>query len=231
MSKLVYILILFVAWAFFAGSETAFISTSRFKLNNLKKKGNRRAGVASFLLERPERLLQTSLVGTNIALVLSANLTSLLLLDLFGEPKPVISISVLTIASLIFCEIIPKSLAIKKGLKLTLLFSFPLYVFYFIFFPVGKIFTFLTKAVMKVGGVSGSGRLPTLFRRREDVEIFLMASLSKKLSRDERRFFVDSLDFGEKVLSDILVPLVDIDAVPDDYPLLVRFDVDIGGPP
>jgi putative hemolysin len=213
MIKLAYIVILFSLWAFFAGSETAFISTSRFKLNNLKKKGKKNASIACYLLERPERLLQTSLVGTNIALVLSANLTSLLLYDLFGEAKPVISIFVLTIASLICCEIIPKNLAIKNGLKLTLLFSFPLYVFYFIFFPIGKVFTFITKAVMKIVGVSGTGRLPTLFKRREDVEIFLTASLAKTLNRDERRFFVDSLDFGSKVLSDILVPLVDIDAV------------------
>jgi putative hemolysin len=148
--------------------------------------------------------------------VLSANLTSLLLYDLFGEAKPVISVFVLTIASLICCEIIPKNLAIKNGLKLTLLFSFPLYVFYFIFFPIGKVFTFMTKAVMKIGGISGTGRLPTLFKRREDVEIFLTASLAKTLTRDERRFFVDSLDFGSKVLSDIIVPLVDIDAVPND---------------
>ncbi|MBN2323061.1 MAG: HlyC/CorC family transporter [Spirochaetes bacterium] len=216
MIKLAYIIILFLLWAFFAGSETAFISTSRFKLNNLKKKGKKNASIACYLLERPERLLQTSLVGTNIALVLSANLTSLLLYDLFGEAKPVISIFVLTIASLVCCEIIPKNFAIKNGIKLTLLFAFPLYVFYFIFFPIGKVFTFITKAVMKIGGISGTGRLPTLFKRREDVEIFLTASLAKTLTRDERRFFVDSLDFGSKVLSDILVPLVDIDAVPYD---------------
>jgi len=214
MIKLFYVIILFILWAFFAGSETAFISASRFKLNNLRRKGSRRASFAYYLLERPERLLGTSLVGANFALVLSANLTSMLLYELFGEPKPIVSISILTIASLICCEILPKNFAIKKGLRLTLMLALPMYIFYFIFYPIAKTFTIITKAVMRLGGVTGTGELPTIFKRREDVEIFLTASLGKDLSKDERKYFVDSLDFGRKVLSDILVPLVDIIAVP-----------------
>ena len=216
MIKLVYIIILFILWAFFAGSETAFISASRFKLNNLRRKGKKSASVAYFLLDRPERLLGTSLVGTNISLVLSANLMAMLLYELFGEAKPIVSVVVLTIASLVCCEIVPKNIAIKKSLRLTLLFAFPMYTFYFIFWPIGKIFTYITMGIMKLGGIDGTGRLPTLFRKREDVEIFLTASLGKGLTKDEQRYFVDSLDFGRKVLADILVPLVDITAVPQD---------------
>lgn len=216
MIKLFYIVILFALWAFLAGSETAFISASRFKLNNLRSKGSKRASIAYFLLEQPERLLGTSLVGTNLSLVLSANLTALLLYELFGEAKPIMSIAVLTLASLFCCEILPKNLAIKKSLRLTLLFAFPMYIFYFIFFPVGKVFTLITRAVMKLGGMSGTGKLPTLFRQREDVEIFLTTSLGKGLSKDEQRYFVDSLDFGMKVLSEIMVPLVDIIAISQD---------------
>ena len=145
MIKLVYVIALFILWAFFAASETAFISASRFKLNNLRRKGSKRTYYAYYLLERPERLLGTSLVGTNLALVLSANLTSLLLYELFGEPKPFISISILTLASLFFCEIVPKNHAIKKSLHLTLLFALPMYIFYFIFYPIGKTFTIITK--------------------------------------------------------------------------------------
>ena len=149
MAKVIYIIILLMLWAFFAGSETAFISVSRFKLNNLKKKGKKSASLAYYLLERPERLLATSLVGINISLVLSANITALLFFDIFGKPKPIISIAVLTVVSLIFCEIIPKNLAIKKSLNVTLFSSIPMYIFYIAFFPIGKIFVFLSKALIE----------------------------------------------------------------------------------
>ncbi|UCB44381.1 MAG: HlyC/CorC family transporter [Spirochaetota bacterium] len=214
MIKLLYIVILFMLWAFFAGSETAFISASRFKLNNLRKKGRRRASIAYFLLERPERLLGTSLVGTNISLVLSANITAILLSEIFGKPQPLLSIAILTVASLLCCEIIPKNIAIKKSLKITLISALPMYIFYFIFFPIGKLFTFITMGIMRISGISYTGSLPSIFKRREDVEVFLKTSLKSRLSEDESRYFVDSLDFGMKDLSAIMIPLVDIKALP-----------------
>ncbi len=214
MAKVIYIIILLMLWAFFAASETAFISVSRFKLNNLKKKGKKRASLAYYLLERPERLLATSLVGINISLVLSANITALLFFNIFGRPKPIISIAVLTFVSLIFCEIIPKNLAIKKSLNVTILTSIPMYIFYIAFFPIGKIFAFLSKALIRLINISHTGLILNLFKRKEDVEIFLKASLQKRLTEDERKYFVDSLDFGKKVLSDIMTPLVEIHALP-----------------
>jgi putative hemolysin len=220
MIKLLYIVVLFLLWAFFAGSETAFISVSRFKLNNIRKRGSRRASLAYYLLERPERLLGTTLVGTNISLVLSANITALLLAELFGKPKPLVSIAILTFSSLLFCEIIPKNIAIKNSLKITLLSAFPMYIFYFIFFPVGKLFTYITNGIMRIAGIAHTGSLPSIFRRREDVEVFLKTSLESRLTEDESRYFVESLDFGIKALSDIMIPLVDIEALP--YDLRIR---------
>lgn len=214
ISNIVLILVLFIFWAFFAGSETAFISTSRFKLNNLKKQGRKSAYLAHTLLKRPEKLLTTSLIGTNISLVLSANITSILFSRIFGRPAPVASVIAITLSSLIFCEIIPKSLALKHGLRITLLAAFPMYIFYILFYPVGRLFAFLSKMIIRLTGISYTGHGPGIFSKKEDVKIFLTASLKKRFTKDERRFFVDSLDFGTKELSDIMVPLVEMHALP-----------------
>jgi len=200
-------------WAFFAGTETAFISVNRFKLNNLKKKGQKNAIVAYYLLEKPDRLLTTTLVGTNFSLVMAANITAVLFYNILEKSEPVISIVVLTVISLILCEIIPKNLALKNSLKITLLFSYPLYVFYFIFYPIGKIFSFLSKIFIRLIGASHSSSIPDMFSKKDDVKIFLTAQLIKSITKEERRYFVDSLDFGDKELSDIMIPLVEIRAL------------------
>ncbi len=200
-------------WAFFAGTETAFISVNRFKLNNLKKKGKKNAIVAYYLLEKPDRLLTTTLVGTNFSLVMAANITAVLFYNILEKSVPVISIVVLTVISLILCEIIPKNLALKNSLKITLLFSYPLYVFYFIFYPIGKIFSFLSKIFIRLIGASHSSSIPDMFSKKDDVKIFLTAQLIKSITKEERRYFVDSLDFGDKELSDIMIPLVEICAL------------------
>jgi len=207
------LLILFMFWAFFAGTETAFISVNRFKLNNLKKKGQKNAIVAYYLLEKPDRLLTTTLVGTNFSLVMAANITAVLFYNILEKSEPVISIVVLTVISLILCEIIPKNLALKNSLKITLLFSYPLYVFYFIFYPIGKIFSFLSKIFIRLIGASHSSSIPDMFSKKDDVKIFLTAQLIKSITKEERRYFVDSLDFGDKELSDIMIPLVEIRAL------------------
>ena len=214
IDKIVLIIILFIFWAFFAGTETAFVCTSKFKLNNLKKQGRKSAYIAYTLLKRPEKLLTTSLIGTNISLVLAANITSILFSGIFGRPAPVASVIAITLSSLIFCEIIPKNLALKHSLQITLLSAFPMYIFYILFYPIGWLFAFLSKMMIRLTGISYTGFSPGIFSKKEDVKVFLTASLKKRFTKDERRFFVDSLDFGTKELSDIMVPLVEIHALP-----------------
>jgi len=214
--NLIIIFFLFIIWAFFAGSETAFISSSKLKLRNLKRTGKKTASIAFFLLEKPERLLTTSLVGTNISLVLSANLTALIVTQVFGKPRPVVSVIIITLLSLIICEIIPKNMGIKHSLKLTLISSIPMYVFYIIFFPLVKIFSFLSMILIRLTGTNYTGIGPSIFSKKEDVKIFLKSSLKGKFTGEHTRYFIDSLDFGTKTLSEVMIPLVEMRALREE---------------
>jgi len=212
--KLLLILLLLASWAFFAGSESAFITVSRIKLGDQKRRGKKSALIAHFLLKKPERLLTTALIGTNISLVFAANLTALVFKNIFGISKPVTSIVAITLVSLLACEILPKNFAIKHNLRITLLSAFPMLIFYILFFPIGKLFSFLTKIIISTAGISYTGLGPSLFSKKEDLKIFLRSSLKEPFTKDQRRYFIDSLDFGQKELADIMIPLVDIQAIP-----------------
>lgn len=211
--KLFVILALLAAWAFYAGSETAFISVSRIKLNDQRKKGSKAAFFAQHLLKKPERLLTTALIGTNVSLVLTANLAALLFGMLFGKPKPVISVVSVTLVSLILCEILPKNLGIRYNLRITLLTALPMFVSYILFYPVGRIFSFLTRIIIRSVGISYTGLAPSLFSKKEDLKIFLKSSLSEPVTKDQTRYFLDSLDFSRKELSDVMIPLVEVQAL------------------
>ena len=70
-------ILLFLALeAFFSGSETAIISTNKMRLKALADRGDSRAKLTSRLLSKPERLLGTTLVGTNIAVVAGTTLSA-----------------------------------------------------------------------------------------------------------------------------------------------------------
>jgi putative hemolysin len=88
-----------------------------------------------------------------------------------------------------------------------------MFIFYVIFFPIGKFLTFFAKVIMRAAGISYTGLAPSLFSKKEDLKIFLKSSLREPITRDQRRYFLDSIDFSQKELSDIMIPLVDIRAL------------------
>lgn len=208
---LIFILILF--WAFFSGAETAFISSDRLKLRKMEKEGSRRAKIALFLIEKPERILTTVLIGTNLSLVLAANLTAKLFYQIYGKPRPISSIITITVLSLFLCEVLPKNLAFKNNIKFTLLSSYPLMFFYILFYPVILVLSVVTRIFIKIVGIEYTGLIPSIFKEKEDVRIFFQVSIGKQFDREKTRYFVDSLDFGTKILADIQIPLVDIKAI------------------
>ena len=67
-----YLVICTVSAGFFAGLETGLLSANRMLIQEKKRRGVFKARCAEYLLVKPERLLATTLVGTNIANVTAA---------------------------------------------------------------------------------------------------------------------------------------------------------------
>ena len=74
-----------VAEGFFSGSEMGVVSADRFRLRHEAAKGSKGAKLALRMLEKPEWLLSTTLVGTNISVVTNTTLATALMVNLFGS--------------------------------------------------------------------------------------------------------------------------------------------------
>ena len=111
----VYIFAVIVLLAFsalFSAIETAFSCASRIRLKNMASDGDKRAGSVLKILEDYDRLLTTVLIGNNIVNITAATVAALVCTKVFGDTNgPTISTIVLTIATLMFGEIAPKSIA------------------------------------------------------------------------------------------------------------------------
>ena len=77
------ILLFLLLSALFSGTEIAFISASKLRVELKRSKGNRQGTILANFYERPARFLATMLVGNNIALVVFTNLTSTMLALVF----------------------------------------------------------------------------------------------------------------------------------------------------
>lgn len=98
--------------AFFSGSETALTAVSRARMHALQRDGNKRAASVGKLLETPERIIGTVLLGNNLVNILASALTTSLMISIFGEAGVFYATIVLTIFVVIFCEVLPKTYAI-----------------------------------------------------------------------------------------------------------------------
>ena len=76
LAELFVILLFLVLKGFFSGSEIGVVSADRIKLRHQAAKGSKDARLALEMLKKPEWLLSTALVGTNIAVVTNTTMAT-----------------------------------------------------------------------------------------------------------------------------------------------------------
>ncbi len=116
---LLIMVICLMAEAFFSGSEIGIVSADRLKLRHQAAKGSRGARLALRMLEKPEWLLSTTLVGTNIAVVTNTTIATALVIQVFGEQYGWLAILLVAPLIWIFGEIVPKSVFQQRADSLT----------------------------------------------------------------------------------------------------------------
>ncbi len=146
---LILFLVCLVLAAFFCSAETAFIGMQRLRLQHLIHTGHPKAKVVAKIVEHPEKFLATVLLGINFFETAVATLGTLMAVSLWGENLgAAVATIIVTILTLVFAELVPKSLAVRYGEKLALFYATPieitatiLYPFVFVLNHIGIRFT------------------------------------------------------------------------------------------
>lgn len=167
LGSLILQVVLILLNAVFACAEIAVISTNAAKLSKLKDKGNRNAKCLYKLkVKNPARFLAT----IQVAITLAGFLGSAFAADNFAEPivkkltpynlplsestlhtLTVIAITlVLSYFTLIFGELVPKRLAMKKPETISLILARPLWLISKLFAPLVMLLTLSTNLVLRL---------------------------------------------------------------------------------
>ena len=119
---------LFLASAFFSGSETALFSLSRLEMQQLRRQRHARFESLQALLERPRQLIISILCGNEIINVAAAaNMTGILVALYGAELGGLLNILVMVPLLLLFGEVTPKTIAVSDPVKIsTRLIALPL---------------------------------------------------------------------------------------------------------
>ena len=192
--------------AFFSGLETGLVSADQFALYAAREKGSLYARAADFLLLKPERLLSTTLVGTNIAVVSATVLLSNLLREV-GPDWVVAAGSVgLAVVMLVIAEVIPKSFFRQHANTVAVRMAPVLVAFYFLFYPLALVLNLIVKMLIFVLGQHRSSK-DTVSSKQSLRLLVRLGSREAGVSLADQRIIEDIFDFQDTIAREVMVQM------------------------
>ena len=210
--QIVLLGILLVGSGFFSASETALMSLSKIRIRYMKEEGVKGAKLVGSLIDNPNNLLTSILVGNNVVNIAATSISTSLFMSLYGESGVPIATAVMTILVLIFGEITPKTIAANNTEKVALIVSKPIKATIVFLKPVVWVFNIITWVIFKVLGVQDKGIQPYI----TEEELKTMVNVSHEegvLEIEERQIINNVFQFGDMQAKEAMVQRLDMIAI------------------
>lgn len=227
MLEWLLILVMILLSAFFSGTEIAYVSANRLKLEIRARKNTIGARHLGYFLKHPDAFLSTTLIGNNIVNVLYATLMTLFLTQplieviqyVSGDAPTDVTVLVIqtTITSLvimIFGEVLPKSMFRTYPDLLVSILSAPLRMFSYLFSPLVIVANISSRYLIRllrrdVDSVDD-------FFKRSDIELLfreISDDNSGDLDKEDSEILSNVLELQNIRVKDSMIPRTEIVAV------------------
>ncbi|MFY9393495.1 MAG: hemolysin family protein [Halanaerobiales bacterium] len=215
--------------AFFAASEIALISLNENKLRYMAEEGNKKASQLLKILGDPSKFLATIQIGITLAGFLASAFAA----DTFAEPlvelikKTQIPVSetvlkniavifitlVLSYFTLIFGELVPKRLAMKKTETISFFVVSPLIALSTVTSPFVKLLSVSTNFVVRLFGIDPAAEEEMV--TEEEIRMLVDVGEEKgAIDENEREMINNIFEFDNKEVCDIMTHRTEIVGIP-----------------
>jgi putative hemolysin len=192
--------------AFFSGAETAYISVNFLKLMNLIEKKHKGALKVHDIIKKPDRLLTTTLVGTNLAVVISSACAAALFARVSPKYGALLTTLVMTPISFIFCQLLTKTVARYRANRIALWVADPLMLSERVFKPLVDFFTFIANSIARMVNPVGVRRNP--FLTKDEIKSLIKDIAREGILEPQEKEAIDKIfDMTLTRAADIMVPL------------------------
>lgn len=220
MSPWVIVLIFLLLSAFFSGSEIAFVTSNKLKVELDRKQGRNSARLVAWFTDRPDYFIATMLVGNNISLVVYGLQMVIIFDPLISSFIPsetwvlVIQTIIATAIILLTAEFLPKTLFRLRPNKMINSLALPLLVFYVILYPITWISVSLSNILLKrVFHASNDRDNNSKVFGRVDLTHLVQQNLGGGEDAEighEMKLFQNALDFSKVRLKECMIPRTEI---------------------
>lgn len=212
LTEAAFFLVMVALSAFMSGSETALIGFSRLRRRQLVEEGHPRIGAVEALMGNTERFLITVLMMNTVINIGAAAIVTSFAEEVFDNYVVAISTGLVTFFMLTFGEIIPKAFAANNAEGWAL--------------RVAPVFLFLQKALSPIVWVyeklmhallRKDRQTRATFRSEEEIKTLISVGTEEGVLEEKEEDMLHSvIEFGETTAREIMVPRIDMTAVPAD---------------
>ena len=203
----------FLIWSgFFSGSETAFLSLSKFAVKQLAKDKPRVGKKIENTLKEPDRLIGTLLVGNNIVNVAATSLATGIAVSMFGKDGILIATACMTVLILVFSEITPKTYAAYNALRFSMAAIYPVRFFTILFRPIVWITSLISNLMLIPAGQKGKSRWSPI--TEEEIESLIEVGEEEGAFETKKgRMLAGIFDLTDLTVENVMTPIKDVVSV------------------
>jgi CBS domain containing-hemolysin-like protein len=194
---------------FAAAAETALTSVSRLRMRTLAEDGNRRAARVVHLHNDPNGYLSTILSVNTVAVIVASTATTLIVTGHTRGLAEALATIALAVFVLVFCEIAPKSLALRFNERVALRFAAPVQFLTRVLRPIIGALTLVSRLLLRL---ATRGRAtPGPFVTEDELKLILAMGEREGVVEQEEREMIDGiLEMTDKAVHEVMVPRVDV---------------------
>ncbi|HIH31358.1 TPA: HlyC/CorC family transporter [Candidatus Woesearchaeota archaeon] len=220
MYEAIILIVLIMFSAFFSGYESAILSLRISRIRELVKKKVRNARLVEKFKQDQHKTIITLLVGNNIVNITASALATKMTFDFLAKYNIqaalgiAIATGIMTFLLLIFGEITPKTLAMKKAEQFALFGAGIFKLISIILTPFRMLFEAIASLILGIFGISL--KESSYYTAGELKEFVEMSHEEGAIKESEKEMIHNVLDFNVVNVKEIMTPLSKVVAVDAD---------------
>ncbi len=219
--RIIILILLIILNGIFSGSELAFLSLNKVKLQEDVLKKDKKAIEINRIIKNPSAFLSTIQIGITLAGFLASAFAADYFADYFINFLKISFVSetvirsllvilitlVLSYFTLVFGELVPKRVAINNPYRVARMFVWLINIVRIIFYPLIKLLTISTEFICKLLRIKDNKEKLT----EEDIKkMILLGKEEGIIEEKEKEYILNIFDFNDIPVEKVMTPKKDV---------------------
>ncbi|MBL4934078.1 hemolysin family protein [Clostridium paridis] len=235
ISQLILIAILTLLNAFFSSAEMAIVSLNKNKIKILSEEGNKKAQLLERLMQEPTKFLSTVQVGITLAGFFSSASAATGVSEDLGNVLTAINVPysrqialvlvtiVLSYITLVFGELYPKRVALKKSETIAMFSVRPILFVSKLTVPFVKLLSVSTNVLLRITGMNSNDLEEKV--SKEEIKSLVEVGQEHGVINETEKEMIDSIfEFDDILAEEVMTPRTEVYLINIDRPLIEYLD-------